>query len=162
MRNKIKKLDELKTELKEKKEAGELIVFTNGCFDILHVGHIRYLKKAASLGDKLVLAVNSDSSVQNLKGGNRPFVPETERLEMLSALEMVDYLILFSEINAKALLEEIQPQLYVKGGDYRIEDLPEAETVYDYGGKIVLITEIKGKSTTNLIKKIRQSKDEKH
>lgn len=161
MKNKINKLDELKKEIKEKKEAGELIVFTNGCFDILHVGHIRYLKKAASLGDKLVLAVNSDSSVQNLKGENRPFVPEEERLEMLSALEMVDYLILFSEIDAKALLEEIQPQLYVKGGDYRIEDLPEAETVYNYGGKIVLVTEVKGKSTTNLIKKIKQSKNEK-
>ena len=162
MTAKILKLKELKNEIEAKKEAGELIVFTNGCFDILHVGHIRYLKKAAALGDKLVLAVNSDSSVEELKGGNRPFVPETERLEMLSALEMVDYLILFSEIDAKSLLEEIQPQIYVKGGDYRIEDLPEAETVYNYGGKIVLITEVKGKSTTNLIKKIRRSNDEKH
>jgi rfaE bifunctional protein nucleotidyltransferase chain/domain len=108
-----------------------------------------------------VLAVNSDSSVRKLKGQARPFVPEAERLEMLAALEMIDYLILFSEIDAKNLLEEIQPQIYVKGGDYRIEDLPEAETVYNYGGKIVLVTEIKGKSTTNVIKKIRQSKDEK-
>ena len=157
----IMELETLKREIKEKKEAGELIVFSNGCFDILHVGHIRYLKKAASLGDKLVLAVNSDSSVKELKGKGRPFVPETERLEMLAALEMIDYLILFSEIDAKRLLEGIKPQIYVKGGDYRIEDLPEAETVYSYGGKIVLITEIKGKSTTNIIKKIRQSKDEK-
>ncbi|MFP4372109.1 MAG: D-glycero-beta-D-manno-heptose 1-phosphate adenylyltransferase [Halanaerobium sp.] len=157
----IMELEALKNEIKEKKEAGELVVFTNGCFDILHVGHIRYLKKAASLGDKLVLAVNSDSSVKKLKGGGRPFVPEAERLEMLAALEMIDYLILFSEIDARALLEEIRPQLYVKGGDYRIEDLPEAETVYNYGGKIILISEVKGKSTTNIIKKIRQSKDEK-
>ena len=161
MTAKIMELEELKNKIEEKKEAGELIVFTNGCFDILHVGHIRYLKKAASLGDKLVLAVNSDSSVKELKGGSRPFVPESERLEMLAALEMIDYLILFSEINCKNLLQEIRPQIYVKGGDYRIEDLPEAETVYDYGGKIVLITEVKGKSTTNLIEKIRQSKDEK-
>ncbi|MFW5749504.1 MAG: D-glycero-beta-D-manno-heptose 1-phosphate adenylyltransferase [Halanaerobium sp.] len=157
----IMELEALKNEIKEKKEAGELVVFTNGCFDILHVGHIRYLKKAASLGDKLVLAVNSDSSVKKLKGGGRPFVPEAERLEMLAVLEMIDYLILFSEIDARALLEEIRPQLYVKGGDYRIEDLPEAETVYNYGGKIILISEVKGKSTTNIIKKIRQSKDEK-
>lgn len=157
----IMELEALKNEIKKQKEAGELIVFTNGCFDILHVGHIRYLKKAASLGDKLVLAVNSDSSVKKLKGGSRPFVPEAERLEMLAALEMIDYLILFSEIDARALLEEIKPQLYVKGGDYRIEDLPEAETVYNYGGKIILISEVKGKSTTNIIKKIRQSKDEK-
>jgi len=161
MTAKIMDLDELKDEIKAKKDAGELIIFTNGCFDILHVGHIRYLKKAAALGDKLVLAVNSDSSVKKLKGGDRPFVPEQERLEMLAALEMIDYLLLFSEIDCKALLEEIKPQIYVKGGDYRIEDLPEAETVYSYGGKIVLITEVKGKSTTNIIKKIRQSKDEK-
>jgi len=161
MTAKIMELSALKKEIEAKKEAGELIVFSNGCFDILHVGHIRYLKKAASLGDKLVLAVNSDRSVKELKGKRRPFVPEAERLELLAALEMIDYLILFSEIDAKDLLEKIKPQIYVKGGDYRIEDLPEAETVYNYGGKIVLITEIKGKSTTNIIKKIRQSKDEK-
>jgi len=154
-------LTELKTEIEAKKEAGELIVFTNGCFDILHVGHIRYLKKAAALGDKLVLAVNSDSSVRELKGKNRPLVPEAERMEMLAALEMIDYLVLFSEIDCRAVLEAVKPQIYVKGGDYRIEDLPEAETVYSYGGKIVLITEVKGKSTTNIIKKIRLSKDEK-
>jgi rfaE bifunctional protein nucleotidyltransferase chain/domain len=117
---KIMELTELKTEIEAKKETGELIVFTNGCFDILHVGHIRYLKKAAALGDKLVLAVNSDSSVRELKGKNRPFVPENERLEMLSALEMVDYLVLFSEIDCRAVL-----------------------------------------ATTNIIKKIRLSKDEK-
>jgi rfaE bifunctional protein nucleotidyltransferase chain/domain len=161
MTAKIMELDNLKKEIAAAKKAGELIVFTNGCFDILHVGHIRYLKKAAALGDKLVLAVNSDSSVKKLKGKSRPFVPETERLEMLAALEMVDYLVLFSETDAKKVLVEIEAQIYVKGGDYRIEDLPEAETVYSYGGKIVLITEVKGKSTTNLIKKIRQSKDEK-
>ncbi len=158
---KIMELAELKEEIERLKEDGELIVFTNGCFDILHVGHIRYLKKAASLGDKLVLAVNSDSSVRELKGNNRPFVPEEERLEMLAALEMIDYLVLFSEIDCRSVLEELKPQIYVKGGDYRIEDLPEAETVYSYGGKIVLITEIKGRSTTNLIKKIRKSRDEK-
>lgn len=154
-------LEELKNEIEKKKEAGELIVFTNGCFDILHVGHIRYLKKAASLGDKLVLAVNSDSSVRELKGKNRPFVPEEERMEVLAALDMIDYLVLFSEINCKKVLEKIKPQIYVKGGDYRIKDLPEAETVYSYGGKIVLITEVKGRSTSNIIKKIRKSKDEK-
>lgn len=161
MTAKIMELDELKKEIEIKKEAGELIVFTNGCFDILHIGHIRYLKKAAALGDKLVLAVNSDSSVKKLKGQNRPFVPQEERLEMLAALEMIDYLLLFSELDCKQALKTVKPQIYVKGGDYRIEDLPEAETVYSYGGKIVLITEVKGKSTTNIIKTIRQSKDEK-
>lgn len=159
MTSKIMELAKLKKEIASRKEAGELIVFTNGCFDILHVGHIRYLKKAAALGDKLILAVNSDSSVKKLKGENRPFIPESERMEMLSALEMIDYLTLFSETDCRAVLEEIKPQIYVKGGDYRIEDLPEAETVYDYGGKIVLITEVKGKSTTNLVKKIRKSNE---
>ncbi len=154
-------LNELKKEIESRKEAGEVIVFTNGCFDILHVGHIRYLKKAALLGDKLVLAVNSDSSVRNLKGENRPFVPEEERMEMLAALDMIDYLILFSEINCKKVLAEIKPQIYVKGGDYKIEDLPEAETVSAYGGRIELITEVKGRSTTNIINKIRESRDEK-
>lgn len=161
MAAKIMEFDQLKKEIDAHKQAGELIVFTNGCFDILHVGHIRYLKKAASLGDKLVLAVNSDSSVKELKGKNRPFVPENERLEMLAALEMVDYLVLFSETDCKAVIDQLKPQIYVKGGDYRIEDLPEAEVVYSYGGKIVLITEIKGRSTSNLINKIRRSKDEK-
>lgn len=161
MTAKIMQLDELKVQAKKDKAESELLVFTNGCFDILHVGHIRYLKKAAALGDKLILAVNSDSSVKNLKGGMRPFVPEAERLEMLAALEMVDYLVSFAEIDATKLIREIEPQIYVKGGDYRIEDLPEAETVYNYGGKIVLVTEVKGKSTTNLIKKIKQSKNEK-
>lgn len=161
MAAKILNLKDLKKEISEQKENNELIVFTNGCFDVLHVGHIRYLEKAASLGDKLVLAVNSDSSVKSLKGKNRPFVPEAERLEILSKLEMIDYLVLFSEIDAKKVLAEVKPQIYVKGGDYRIEDLPEAETVYNYGGKIVLVTEIEGKSTTNLIKKIRQTKNEK-
>lgn len=153
----IMELRELQKKLKKEKKEGKLIVFTNGCFDILHVGHIRYLKKAAALGDRLVLAVNSDRSVQKLKGTERPYVPEAERLEMLAALEMVDYLILFSEADCKAVIKAVKPQIYVKGGDYRIEDLPEAETVYDYGGKIVLITEIRGKSTTNLIQKIRQN-----
>ncbi|MCC3144941.1 D-glycero-beta-D-manno-heptose 1-phosphate adenylyltransferase [Halanaerobium sp. Z-7514] len=159
MAAKIMELKQLKAEIEAKKAAGELIVFTNGCFDILHVGHVRYLKKAAALGDKLVLAVNSDSSVKKIKAKNRPFVPEAERMEILAALEMIDYLILFSESDCKKLLEELKPQVYVKGGDYRIEDLPEAETVYAYGGKIVLITEVKGRSTTNLIKKIRKSRD---
>ena len=157
----IMELNDLKKEIERLKDSEELIVFTNGCFDILHVGHIRYLKKAAALGDRLVLAVNSDSSVKALKGESRPFVPESERMEILAALEMVDYLVLFSETDCKAVLEELKPQIYVKGGDYRIEDLPEAETVYNYGGKIVLITEIEGRSTSNLIKEIRETKNEK-
>jgi len=150
--------DELKKKADKLKAEGELLVFTNGCFDILHVGHIRYLKKAASLGDKLILAVNSDRSVKKLKGNNRPYVPEAERMEILSALDMIDFLVLFSEMDCRSILEDVEPQIYVKGGDYRLEDLPEAEVVYAYGGKIVLIKEVKGRSTTDLVKKIRQAK----
>ncbi|SFL18967.1 D-glycero-beta-D-manno-heptose 1-phosphate adenylyltransferase [Halanaerobium salsuginis] len=157
MAAKLKQLADLKKEVNLAKKQGELIVFTNGCFDILHVGHIRYLKKAAALGDKLIVAVNNDNSVRELKGKTRPLVPEQERVEMLSALEMIDYLLLFAETDCKKLLSELEPQLYVKGGDYRVEDLPEAETVYSYGGKIILITQVKGRSTTNLIKKIRKN-----
>ncbi len=155
MHSKIKSIDELQTIANEMKANQELLVFTNGCFDLLHIGHVRYLQKAAQLGDKLVVAVNSDSSVQELKGKGRPLVKEKDRLELLSALEMIDYLVLFSDIDCQKLLEVIEPPIYVKGGDYRIEDLPEAEVVYDYGGKIVLITKIKGRSTSDLIKKIR-------
>ncbi|RCW43817.1 MULTISPECIES: D-glycero-beta-D-manno-heptose 1-phosphate adenylyltransferase [unclassified Halanaerobium] len=150
--------DELKEKADKLKAEGVLLVFTNGCFDILHVGHIRYLKKAASLGDKLILAVNSDSSVKKLKGSNRPYVPGAERMEILSALDMIDFLVPFSEVDCRSLLEDVKPQIYVKGGDYRLEDLPEAETVYEYGGKIVFIKEVKGRSTTELVKKIRQTK----
>jgi glycerol-3-phosphate cytidylyltransferase len=132
----------------------KVIVFTNGCFDILHVGHVRYLQAAKQLGDVLVLGLNSDSSVQALKGPTRPINSQEDRAEVLAALEPVDYIVIFEEITAEKLIETVQPDIYVKGGDYIIDNLPEAYIVRQYGGKIVLVPEVQGRSTTNMITKI--------
>jgi len=133
---------------------GKKVVTTNGCFDVLHVGHVRYLQAARKLGDMLVVAVNSDTSVRALKGGLRPLVPEDERAEMLAALECVDYVTIFSELDPIALLLELKPDIHVKGGDYKLEQLIEREAVESYGGKVIVGFNVPGKSTTDLIKVI--------
>ncbi|WP_035571210.1 D-glycero-beta-D-manno-heptose 1-phosphate adenylyltransferase [Halonatronum saccharophilum] len=154
MDNGIYKIDCLKSILDKKRAEGAKIVFTNGCFDLLHVGHIRYLKESKAKGDILVVGLNSDSSVKDLKGEKRPLLPEEERAELLLSLEMVDYVTIFSERTAKAVIKTLKPDIYVKGGDYKVDDLPESEVVKDYGGKIELLLEVKGASTTNIIEKI--------
>ena len=133
-----------------------MVVTTNGCFDVLHVGHLRYLQAAKQLGDVLVVGVNSDTSVRTLKGENRPLVPEDERAEMLAGLACVDYVTIFSELNPIALLSALKPDLHVKGGDYKIEQIIERETVEKYGGKVVVGLNVPGKSTTDLIQRIRE------
>lgn len=148
-----KSLTELVKELKAQKKA---IVFTNGCFDILHVGHVRYLQAAKQLGDVLILGLNSDVSVQALKGPGRPVNGQDDRAEVLAALAAVDHIVMFDEITAEQLIRTIQPAVYVKGGDYIIDELPEAGIVREYGGKIVLIPEVQGRSTTKLIKKLQK------
>lgn len=145
-------LPELIMELKRQKK---VIVFTNGCFDILHVGHVRYLQAAKQLGDILVLGLNSDTSVQALKGPTRPINSENDRAEVLAGLTAVDYIIIFAEITAENLIATVQPDIYVKGGDYVVDELPEAGIVRKYGGKIVLVPEVSGCSSTNVIKKIQ-------
>ena len=142
---------------------GELGVFTNGCFDLLHLGHVRYLQEARLLGDFLVLGLNSDESVALLKGTGRPLVPENERAEILAALACVDYVTIFSEKTANAIVELLQPAIYVKGGDYAgaqagepdLTRLPEAPSVLAYGGTIRLIPYLPGHSTTELIAAIK-------
>jgi len=151
---KIYSREELKDILAEQKAEGKNIVFTNGCFDILHVGHTRYLAEAKNRGDLLVVALNSDSSVRLLKGEKRPIIPEMERAEMLANLEVVDYITIFSERTANQTISILKPDIYIKGGDYQIEELPEAEVVARYGGKIELVSEIEGASTTNIITEI--------
>lgn len=136
------------------KAAGKKVVFTNGCFDILHVGHVRYLTAARALGDCLIVGLNTDESVRRLKGPSRPINDENDRAEILSALSVVDYVVLFGEATAAALITGIKPDVYVKGGDYAIETLPEAKVVAEYGGKTVLIPMVHGKSSSNVIKKI--------
>ncbi len=121
---------------------------------MLHVGHVRYLQEARKLGDILIVAVNSDSSVRALKGEPRPLVPEDERAEMLAALECVDYVTIFSELDPIALLLELKPDIHVKGGDYKLEQLIEREAVESYGGKVIVGFNVPGKSTTDLIKTI--------
>lgn len=139
-----------------KDHADKKIVFTNGCFDILHIGHIRYLQEAAKLGDILIIALNSDASVKRLKGSDRPINNEMERAEMIGALGFVDYVTLFEEDTPLELIKKIQPDVLVKGGDYTQDEVVGREEVEARGGKLVLIPFVEGKSTTNIIEKIKK------
>lgn len=139
--------------LKNLRQKNKKIVTTNGCFDILHVGHVRYLKQTKALGDVLIIALNTDRSVKALKGPKRPLNSENDRAEVLAALECVDYVVLFDEDTPAKLLETIKPDIHAKGGDYNIDTLPEAEVITKNGGKVVFIPLVEGKSTTSLIEK---------
>lgn len=130
---------------------GKKVVLTNGCFDIIHVGHVRYLNAARELGDCLVVGLNSDESVRQLKGLSRPINPQEDRAEVLAGLACVDYVTIFSEETAEKLVAEIKPDIYAKGGDYTVDRLPEAKAVAAYGGKIVLLPEVIGRSTSRII-----------
>ncbi len=132
------------------------MVFTNGCFDLLHPGHVSYLRAARSLGDALVVGLNSDASVGRLKGPLRPIVPEEDRAIMLVALEFVDAVVVFDEDTPERLMRELKPAVYVKGGDYRIEDLPEAEVAAQIGAEVRILPFKPGYSTTALIEKIKR------
>ena len=151
---KIYHLSELASILQQAKSGGNVVVTTNGCFDVLHLGHLRYLQAARHLGDLLVVAVNSDTSVRQLKGENRPLVPEEERAEMLAGLECVDYVVIFPELTPIDLLSELKPNIHVKGGDYKLEQLIERDVVEENGGKVIVGLNVPGKSTTNLIEVI--------
>ncbi|MDO9529298.1 MAG: D-glycero-beta-D-manno-heptose 1-phosphate adenylyltransferase [Syntrophales bacterium] len=155
--NKVYSREKLKKELDRHRTRGENVVFTNGCFDILHVGHTRYLREAKKLGDVLVLALNSDSSVRAIKGERRPLVPEDERADVVSSLESVDYVTIFNEHTPLELIEYLEPDIIVKGGDWSEEDVVGRESVKRRGGKVVIIPEIKGASTTNIIEKVRSA-----
>lgn len=146
------KLDNI---IKKLKSENKKIVFTNGCFDILHAGHVRYLKESKKFGDILIVGLNSDISVKKIKGESRPINPEMDRAEVLAGLEAVNYIVLFDETSPVKLLEEIKPDIYTKGADYTVETLPEAKTVLSYGGKIEFIKFLEGRSTTKIIDKIK-------
>ena len=130
-------------------------MFTNGCFDILHVGHVRYLSEARALGDILVIGMNNDRSVRRLKGAGRPLVGERERAEVLAALEMVDYVTVFGEDTPAELIAELRPDILVKGGDYRAEEVVGKEIVEASGGRVAIIPLVKGRSTTGIIEEIK-------
>jgi len=159
-KQKIRLRQELVQIVRQAQRNGKKVVTTNGCFDLLHVGHLRYLQAARELGDMLVVAVNSDSSVRALKGENRPLVCESERAEMLAGLECVSYVTIFSELDPIPLLLKIKPDIHVKGGDYKLEQLIEREAVESYGGKVIVGFNVPGKSTTDLIKTIVQGDGE--
>lgn len=130
------------------------VVFTNGCFDIIHAGHVRYLTAAKNFGDVLIVGLNSDNSVRKLKGASRPINNQADRAEVLLALKPVDYVIIFDELTAENLIAKVKPDIYVKGGDYTLETLPEAKIVQSYGGRVEFVNLVAGKSTSNIIKKI--------
>lgn len=154
MKEKIKKRDDLRRIVEDLKTKGKRIVFTNGCFDLLHIGHIRYLEEAKSLGDILVVGVNSDRSVRNLKGPDRPILPEEERTEILSGLESVNYITIFDEPTPLELISSLQPHILVKGGDWTKETTVGKEVVERLGGEVVILPFIEGTSTSNLIETI--------
>ncbi|MGB8507344.1 MAG: D-glycero-beta-D-manno-heptose 1-phosphate adenylyltransferase [Pyrinomonadaceae bacterium] len=137
--------------------AGRRLVFTNGCFDILHVGHVRYLQSARALGDALLVAINSDCSVRALKGAGRPVMNESERAEMLAALASVDFVTVFEEDSPRRLIAEVLPDILVKGGDYRLDEIHGREEVEAAGGRVLALPFVEGASTTSIIERLKKS-----
>jgi D-beta-D-heptose 7-phosphate kinase/D-beta-D-heptose 1-phosphate adenosyltransferase len=157
MRNKkIKNIRAIKTVAARLKARRKRIVFTNGCFDILHVGHIRYLRKAKSLGDILVVGLNTDRSVRLIKGEKRPIVPQEERAEVLAALEFVDYVVFFDEPDPFTLIEKVKPHILVKGADWTKDKIVGRDLVEKTGGRVVRIPLVPGASSSGVIEKIIQ------
>lgn len=151
---KIKSLDVLSVLISAEKNRGKRIVFTNGCFDLLHFGHVKYLQKARSLGDLLVLGLNSDASVRRLKGPKRPLIDQDERAHLLAALDCIDYVVIFEEDTPLNLITALKPHILAKGGDYSLDGVVGRDVVESYGGRVELITFVDGKSTTNIIERV--------
>jgi len=137
------------------RQNGGIIVLANGCFDFFHVGHIRYLAEAKTLGDYLIVGINSDEQVRKLKGDNRPLIPEQERAEIISALRFVDYVTVFPEPTVEELIRVLRPDFHAKGTDYTVDSVPERDIVREYGGKVAIVGDPKNHSSTDLICKIR-------
>ena len=133
---------------------GKKIVLANGCFDLFHVGHIRYLQGAKDLGDILIVGINSDEQVRKLKGNNRPFMPENERAEIIDALACVDYVTVFTEPTVTELIRAVRPDFHAKGTDYTVETVPEKDIVAEYGGQVAIVGDPKDHSSTDLLKKV--------
>ena len=139
------------------REDGRRLVFTNGVFDLLHVGHVRYLRQARSLGDALLVAINSDRAVRELKGASRPVMTESERAEVLAALEAVSFVTVFDELSPRKLIAELLPDVLVKGGDYAIDEIHGREEVEAAGGRVLSLPFVEGASTTDIIKRIKEA-----
>lgn len=158
--NKIYSLKTLKKKVVKWKREGKKIVFTNGCFDLVHRGHIEVLAKTADLGDKLIIGINTDKSIRELKGKNRPIIDEESRSILLSALEFVDAIILFNDPTPINLISLLQPDILAKGGDYKIEDIIGSNTVIENGGQVRIVPLTIGFSTTNIVDKISKENNE--
>ena len=156
---KIIESGDIKKELSALRKQSKKIVFTNGCFDIIHAGHISYLNEAKTLGDILIVGLNSDKSVRRLKGDDRPIVSEQDRAYVLANLKPVDYVVMFDEDTPYELIREIRPDVLVKGADYKGKSIAGSGSVESSGGKTVLINFIEGKSTSEIIKKIKSKSD---
>ncbi len=152
---KIISREDLRRRVEEWRNAGEKVILTNGCFDLLHVGHIRYLHAAKQLGGKVVIALNSDSSIRQLKGAGRPLMDEHERAEILAALADVDAVVIFSEPDVRAIIREIHPDVQAKGTDYTAESVPERDEVMAYGGRVAIVGDPKDHSTTEFLQQMR-------
>lgn len=151
-RGKILGRQQLRERVEQWRRSGERIVLANGNFDLLHVGHVRYLRGAKALGGKLVVAINSDESVRALKGEGRPIMPAEERAEIVAALADVDAVVIFSELDVRALIREIRPDIQAKGTDYTVESVPERDAVTEYGGRVAIVGDPKDHSTSEIIR----------
>ena len=156
MKAKILSIQEMLAERERLRAAGARLVFTNGVFDLLHVGHVRYLARARALGTALVVAINSDRTVRELKGPDRPVFDEGERAEILAALRQVDYVIVFDDISPRSLIAQLLPDVLVKGGDYQLHQIHGREEVEAAGGKVISLPFVDGASTTTLIERMKK------
>jgi D-beta-D-heptose 7-phosphate kinase/D-beta-D-heptose 1-phosphate adenosyltransferase len=156
MKAKILSTDEMLKERERLRVAGARLVFTNGVFDLLHVGHVRYLAEAQALGDALVVAINSDRSVRDLKGPDRPVFEEAERAEILAALRSVTYVVVFDDVSPRSLIGRLLPDVLVKGGDYQIDEIHGREEVEAAGGRVISLPFVPGASTTSLLERMKQ------
>ncbi|MEE9172537.1 MAG: D-glycero-beta-D-manno-heptose 1-phosphate adenylyltransferase [candidate division NC10 bacterium] len=155
---KLKTLEELVAIRHDLGRQGKQVVFTNGCFDLLHRGHVRYLGQAKSLGDVLIVAVNSDSSVRTLKGPDRPVMSHAERAELLAALAAVDYVLIFEEVDPEKLIRALEPDLLVKGGDWPVDQVVGRQIVESRGGRVCTLPYVEGASSSQLLQRIREGK----
>jgi rfaE bifunctional protein nucleotidyltransferase chain/domain len=154
---KLKSLEEIKAIVVDARTNGKKVAFTNGCFDLLHRGHVHVLRAARACADLLIVGINSDQSVKQIKGPTRPVLPESDRCELLGAMEMVDFVVLFNEPDPHNLISAIRPDVLVKGGDWHTEKIIGSDMVEEAGGRVVVVPYIKGFSTTEIIERIKNS-----
>ena len=156
--DKILSREQLNRQVEAWRKSGDKVTLANGCFDVLHVGHVRYLRAAKELGGHLIVAINSDDSVRSLKGAGRPLMPAEERAEILASLSDVDAIVIFPEPDVRVLIREIRPDIQAKGTDYNADSVPERDTVVEYGGRVEIVGDPKDHSATEIIRKMERKR----